>query len=230
MDEIREQHKQFIYAVFGLTATIYLFLISIPAIKDWLSSLEAFGLSWTVFAAVVVFLYEKYGWRIKNPRMDFGGHWNFTEKHLNDLNFHICDAKGHMIIKQDVRSISIELGVTDILPREAAEKKIDAKSDYDQIKWWSISCDLDKGGNICCALDHTYPPGKEDVRYGIEIITVTKRDKRERPIEMSSTVYHCIGSRAPHQITVKYKRQKPASLKQRIKKRWRNLFTRKSRR
>jgi hypothetical protein len=45
------------------------------------------------------------------------------------------------------------------------------------------------------------------VVYGVEIFTVTERGIRERPLGLSSKVYHCIGHGQPRIVVCKYTRR-----------------------
>jgi hypothetical protein len=208
MNKIRNQHKFIIYSVFALSASLYFFiLINAPSTKDALSLLQWFGISWVAIAASIIFLYEKWGWKILNPRLDFAGQWCFSEEQF------ICNpetqqhtfayvAKGNMTIVQDVSSIAIIEGQT--------QQKLENSTTTDIATWWSVACDLNDTGSILyCALDHKSTPGRKGgaVRYGVEVFTVKERDSLGHPIKMSSVVYHCIGAGVPHLVNVDYERK-----------------------
>ena len=116
-------------------------------------------------------------------------------------------------IYQNVRSISIIEGET--YEQKERSSNITTKPETKPTAskkiadWWSVSCELDENaGRISCTLEHDFLLNREegDIRYGVEIIKVTKRGRRGRPIKLSSKVYHCIGAKDPHQIEVSYTR------------------------
>lgn len=208
MNKIREQHKFVIYSIFVVTASVYFFLsTSVSIASDVIDRLRFFGVSWPVIAGGAVFLYEKWGWKFFNPRLDFSGQWRFSEDQFildaetGDHKFSYS-ASGCMTVVQDVRSVSIIEGQT--------KKKVEQGSGDQEIStWWSVSCDLnDTGSVLYCALDHKSAPGRKGgaVKYGVEVFSVKERDLKGRPVEMSSVVYHCIGAGVPHLVHVNYTR------------------------
>jgi hypothetical protein len=210
MNKLRDQYKRFIYTVFGLTASVYFFfLLKIPSSKSILDNLDWFGLSWAVFAGLIVVVYERWGWRIFNPKFDLVGLWNFTESQYvavgDRQRAFDYDARGSVRILQDLQSIRLIEGQTyktkpasTIVPSER-NKTAD---------WWSIACELnDTASRMDAVLDHapTLAEGN-GIQYGVEIFRITARTKWGRPTKMSSTVYHCVGSGKAHQIDVSYTR------------------------
>ena len=209
MDKIRNQHKHFVYSVFVLSASLYFFLyINTPSTKSTLNLLRWFGFSWPACAAFIIFVYERWGWKIVNPRFDFSGQWDFFENQFSlnpetgEHNFEY-EATGSMKIMQSVRSIAIIEGQTH-------KKNLKGSIKTGVATWWSLSCELDKLGSILhCALDHKSAPGRKGgaVKYGVEVLTVEDRDNHGRPIKMSSVVYHCVGTGTPHLVNATYNRK-----------------------
>lgn len=209
MDKIRSQHKLCIYLVFGVTASIWFYILfNYPGSTSKLGNLQWFGITWTAVAALLVLLYEKWGWRWINPQFNFVGEWDFTEEQYtldrgSEEDQFVYEASGSMRIVQDVRSISVVEGQTFRTMDKAA-----CPSGKRQIAVWrSLACNLnDTATVIWCALGHESSPGRKGgaVMYAIEIISVMKRDHRGRPAEMSSVVYHCVGSGTPHLVKTNY--------------------------
>jgi hypothetical protein len=221
VNKLRDKHKRFIYVTFGVTASLYfLLLLRIPFSRAALDLLGWFGISWSVVAGLVVFLYEKWAWRMFNAKFDFGGRWRFTEKQYRvgpDTRgrVFVCHGKGSMKILQDLRSICITEGQTyEVKAREADMKSV-MNADLSICKktadWWSIACEMDDDASkIYGALDHksTLSRKGKPIEYGVEVFRVTERTRWGRPINMSSTVYHCVGAGDALQIDVNYARNR----------------------
>jgi hypothetical protein len=219
MNKLRAKHKRFIYVTFGAAASFYFFLLlEIPFSRPTLDILGWFGISWSVVAGLVVFLYEKWAWRLFNAKFDFGGLWLFTEKQYRvgpntpepEFAYH---AKGTMKIVQDVQSICITEGQTYEVPVPESDFKkvanVDLSTCTKTADWWSVSCELDDDASkIYSTLDHKSILSRKGkpIEFGVEVFTVTERTKRDRPIGMASRVYHCVGAGEPLQIDVDYRR------------------------
>lgn len=217
MNKLRGNHKRFIYTTFAVTASVYFFLLNAQVSKATLETQGWFGISWSVVAGLVVFLYESWLWRVFNRKFDFGGIWRFTETQYNvnpdgQEPVVACYGKGSMRIVQDVRSICITEGQTYEMtadPAVGSEIDVDLTAATKSSDWWSISCELeDNASKIYGALDHesTRRRKGKPIGYGMEVFRVTERSRWGRPIKMSSTVYHCIGAGEPRVIDVSYTR------------------------
>ena len=207
------------------TATVYFFIAAngqafVDQLKNlqWVGLAQAFasilknfgwfGLSWSFVAGAFIFLYEAILWRILNPRLDFSGVWNFSEKQLElqtdtQTYIHKYDATGSMRIDQSVRNIFIVEGQTRKRPKDGASGEVELSS------WWSLACELSECGTLLySALDHRSAPTREGgaVKYGVEIFSIEARGRFGRPKKLSSTVYHCVGAGTPHIVTVHYER------------------------
>jgi hypothetical protein len=207
MDTLRQQAKACAYWLVFLGASAYYFFRKSPKIEAIFSTTDSLGLSWTLIPLALLYLYEKKIWKWLNPRLDFDGYWDFEEAQYivtpkgNTLDF---AAAGHMRIVQDTRAISIVEGrtyrkitVPTELPRQVAN-------------WHSDACELNAAGTtITATLVHDASPDRPggSLMYGVEVFTVADHGRRDWPIQMSSTVYHCIGSGQPRLVFVQYTRR-----------------------
>jgi hypothetical protein len=209
MDKLRDQAQRITFAIWTLSSTAYFSLyFLVPAFKHVMeASILFFGASWTLVPISIALLYEKFGWKHLNPQLDFGGIWKFEEEQFlvkSGKDVFDYEACGHMQILQNPRSIRIVSGRT--FKKKADQNDKDRESDVST--WRSRSCELDADGYIYATLDHESSPARDggSIRYGVEVFFVSKRGSRGRPINLGSTVYHCIGQGVARKVLVKYTR------------------------
>jgi hypothetical protein len=218
MKTLHRQHKAVMVAVFTTLAGWYYYFYyhyKVPTNPEF-RFIDILSISFSAVAGAVILFYETFAWRWFNPRLDFSGEWGFTETQFaidpTTGEFQPAfDAWGVLTITEDVSSIGIAKGETFIGDGEHKRRFS---------TWHSMACDLNEDGNqLFAALDHTPVPGGKggDVKYGIEIFTVTNRQntwlRKGRPLTMTSEVLHSIerGAKA-HRVSVDYIRL-PRSLK-----------------
>jgi hypothetical protein len=210
METLRNQHRAVIIGTFTIVAAwYYYFYYHYHASERPMFDLFAvLGLTLPGLAYLPVLFYEKIGWRIFNPRLDFDDQWAFIETQNaldgSGRNFvRAYDAWGYMRVDQGIDSIAVVEGQTF------------TEDDKLMSEWYSKTCDLDGNVGIVAALEHLPSPGTKggNVKYGIEVFRVTRRAHtlfgkgRGKPTHMASIVYHCIEKESPaHQVEVKYVR------------------------
>jgi hypothetical protein len=211
METLRNQHKAVIIGTFTVLAVWYYFFYYHyhVAERPQFELFAALGVTLPGFAYLPILFYEKFGWRIVNPHLDFDDRWAFleTQSAFNEAHHAFepaYEAWGFMRVRQNIGSVAVVEGQTFTGPDGAASA---------MCTWSSMACDLSESGELVAALGHLPSPGTRagNVRYGIEVFRVTMRDDtlfgkgQGRPTEMSSIVYHCIEKEAPaNQVDVKY--------------------------
>jgi len=208
MDKLRSQRDKVTYLVIFLAASSYYFLYgNLPAFKRLSDTAQLFGISWTILPLLLMLAYEKFGWKWINPEFDFAGYWDFIEDQFDatpDGEKYDYSAWGHLKIVQNTTSIRIVDGQTHKGNPDERQQPLEVS------RWWSASCELDaENGVISATLHHESSPVRVGgaVLYGVEIFTVTKRGPREKPLNMSSKVYHCVGYGQPRIVAVRYTRR-----------------------
>jgi hypothetical protein len=208
MEKLRSQRDKVTYLVIILAASIYFFFYAnIPAFKSLVDTAQLLGLSWTVLPIALIYFYEKLGWKLINPSLNFAGIWDFTEEQFEwtpDGERLDYSAWGHMKIVQSCTAIRIVDGQTHKGSPDEQFEPLEVS------RWWSASCELDaESGVIWATLQHESSPVRLGgaVQYGVEIFSTTKRAWRERPVAMSSKVYHCVGQGQPRIVAVRYTRR-----------------------
>lgn len=213
MDRIRALHLRFVYGSIVLCATLYFAALQFanadnPILTDISEGAAALNLSWSVFPVLLIGLYEWFGWRLLSPTLDVAGVWDFDEKQYRTgpdgkLVFDY-DAWGSLKFAQNTRRIAIIEGHTH------KGLRTDPELAPAHTHWSSLTCDLDaETGAIVAALGHagTVERAQGHEYFGVEEFQVTDRGFLGRPIRMTSTVRHTIGTPAARVVNVNYTRR-----------------------
>lgn len=209
MEYLRRQSRQVIFgALLGFSGAYYLLYFTFEWFRQLADLGEVLHITWELVPIAIIYLYETSWWKRFNPSFDFDGYWDFTEEQYTWLGGSQKekdhDAWGHMRIKQSPLAIRIVEGVTNVGATTDPPERLLRST------WWSGSCDLDNDAcRIIAALEHKSSSARKGgaIQYGVEEIAVVDRDDRDRPIELSSTVYHCVGAGDPRIVHCRYKRR-----------------------
>ena len=78
------KYKRATRIIMGITASIFVYVLNV--VYPWLTAQTSFisqtllfvvalGASYTIFFSVIMTIYEKYIWRLINPKYDYNGYW-----------------------------------------------------------------------------------------------------------------------------------------------------------
>jgi len=168
--------------------------IAIPRFEQWLgkdhlviSVVMTLTSRISILIAMVLgeMLIRNYLWKIEHPELDFSGKWEGeTIYRIAQVGEGPVPFSSHHFVLITQNCLSIKISPT---------------TSEEYVNWGSLALELSSGDTLKYAywVNYSNPQKFPERAKGYEEMKVTKRGKRNRPIEMTGEFFHCAQGMSP---------------------------------